>query len=497
LSDDDALDGNEDPDLLNSLRAGALPPEIRVLFSLFLMCLGGWNFVAEKCFEAIDLLEQEDCSWLTTHHSGSAVDGDSPWSLFCLSMTEPLGRIAAFTLTADILRKNGRDHEWGKKLAAKFQGQIDVLRSNGVIAEVMSSSSRVLSPLQRKRQNQVLKLIIASSNFQIMPLSDAGSLDNPKPQTVQMAISAIKGLASILNLFWKVEADGTLTATSREVGCRVALSLSSRSDFDSLLCTHHANFPQAVRIFSLAFNWLACAPTEAIAYSDLTSAMSTVMKVLSYLSGGTVPHELQVGTPIDESMKTRAWGTSYPVDAKWQPDGFRSISLRSYNLCVGCNVSVFSGWEPEEFTFRLLKRKYGERHFGVHIEDGLVSGCLKPSDEREIASQWQEMAVLLPTLPEFDYNSHLSKVKNLDWYKTGQKHYQDLDQSPSESDPLGEAEGLKLYLAFSRLCLKLAKSSSEGSTISNQAIQASLSVLLPVVSNFQSFSFLSILLIII
>lgn len=218
LSDDDALDGDEDPDLLNSLRAGALPPEIRVLYSLFLMCLGGWNFVAEKCFDAIDHLEQEDQGWFSEHHLGSEVDDDSPWNMFRLAATEPMSRTVAYAFTADVLRKSGRDVEWGKKLASKFQSQIDALSadSNGIITELTTQDSGH-SPLQRMRQNQVLKVLIASSYFQATHLFESDPGQEDAADRVQMAVSSVKRLASILHLFWKVEFDGTLTATSREV----------------------------------------------------------------------------------------------------------------------------------------------------------------------------------------------------------------------------------------------------------------------------------------
>ena len=237
-----------------------------------------------------------------------------------------------------------------------------------------------------------------------------------------------------------------------------------------------------MRIFSVALKWLAKVPSDILAYSELIDIMSSVTRVVSFLGGREVS-ELQSGEPIKEDMKVRAWGESFPVESAWQPEGFKPLSLRAYNLCVGCNVSVFSGWEKEEFTFRLLKRRFGDRFFGVHIHDGMVSGCLRPSHEKEIGAQWQDLKGLLPGLPPLEIESQLSKVQQFEWYKAGQKHFDQVEASASEFEQLGEDDGIQIFLAYSRLCLNVAKCcDNDRSSILHQAIQASLSILLPVVS---------------
>ena len=142
-----------------------------------------------------------------------------------------------------------------------------------------------------------------------------------------------------------------------------------------------------------------------LAYSQLNDVLSFSTRILSFLGGHSIP-DFKSGATIDD-LKTYEFA-SLPIKASWQPDEYRSISLRAYNLCVACNVSLFSGWEPEEFTLRLLRRRHGNRHFGVHIEDGRISGYLDPLLEDDIARQWRVVAKLIPSFPVVGFSERLA-----------------------------------------------------------------------------------------
>ena len=111
LSDDEQLDSEVDgPRLLSSLRRGALPPEVSVLYSLCLIHEGGRNFVAKKFMDSIDHLEQESESWVTEAALLPSLCRSLSWYLCRAAAMEPLGRTAAYAFVADNLHRaaNGR-----------------------------------------------------------------------------------------------------------------------------------------------------------------------------------------------------------------------------------------------------------------------------------------------------------------------------------------------------------------------------------------------------
>lgn len=64
---------------------------------------------------------------------------------------------------------------------------------------------------------------------------------------------------------------------------------------------------------------------------------------------------------------------SFPLPCLWQTSLHVKISLRTYNLCVACCVSAFSGWEPSEFNLDNLRHN-DVNFFGVTLEGQWVAG---------------------------------------------------------------------------------------------------------------------------
>jgi hypothetical protein len=207
------------------------------------------------------------------------------------------------------------------------------------------------------------------------------------------------------------------------------------------------------------------------------------MTVISFLGGKPVP-DFKAGAKI-EDLKTTEW-SQYPIKSSWQPDEYRAITLRVYNLCVACNVSLFSGWESEEFTLRLLRRRHGNKHFGVHIEDGRIAGYLSPEFETEVARQWNVIAKLLPSFPCISFSERLASVREKEWFKAEAEDRKEKTRGAPIAR-YGEEDGVHVYLGFSALCLLLAGTCSD-ENIWNQLVQASLSVLMPIVSSFNKWA---------
>lgn len=201
-----------------------MPPEIRVLFALSLIGEGGWKFVAAKCLEAIDYLEQEDRAWFSAGELETGRGDDPSWSLFRRAMTEPLGRTAAYSFVADVFRKTRKEEEWSEHFLPCFQRQLETLESVGLIDELQRLRGE-LTPFQNFRKNQVLKIFLAANRFKMLQveslkssIAGLGQITGDNTDTgTELTKSALKSLTEVLHLIWKVEADGAVPQTCAEV----------------------------------------------------------------------------------------------------------------------------------------------------------------------------------------------------------------------------------------------------------------------------------------
>lgn len=242
LSDDEQLDATDDSAMLNTLRRGVLPPETSVLFALCLMQEGGRNFIAKKCFESIDLLEQETREWVLESVVDSDLANDPHWQIFRSAASEPLGRTAAYALVADVLPKIGNESVWSKHFNPMFVSQMNVLDEEGLVAELLSSNSG-LTPASRDRRNKILQVVLAWCRMQITSASDKlcsakqGSVDGAHSNedtkvAVESMIDAIKSMKKYLNISGSqtlfTKDDGSISLLGVEVSDEKVLKLLPR-----------------------------------------------------------------------------------------------------------------------------------------------------------------------------------------------------------------------------------------------------------------------------
>jgi hypothetical protein len=224
LSDESDIENDDNIGLIESLRRGALPPELRVLYGLALIGEGGRNFVAAKCIDAIDTLEQESSTWLSEGEGETEAPGNPLWQLFRRAMTEPLGRTSAYAFLADVLRKTGKEQEWAPHFSTWFRLHLGTLKSVGLSDALLRLQGR-LSPYTNFRKNQLLKIILASIRFDVWTAEspERRSPINRKPldiddaTCVENVVSAISSLADAIHLVWKVEQDGSIPEICAEV----------------------------------------------------------------------------------------------------------------------------------------------------------------------------------------------------------------------------------------------------------------------------------------
>lgn len=189
---------------------------------------GGRNFLAGKCLEAIDDLEQESRSWLNSGERETSASGDPLWYLFHRAMTEPLGRTAAYAFLADVLRKARKEQEWSVHFSPFFRGHLTTLVEVGLKEELMGLRGEI-SPFVNFRKNQLLKIIIAACTFDVVAAERQvqSSPINRKlvvledTQRVHLAIGAMESLSEVLYLMWNVESDGSLPTICTEVSEKI------------------------------------------------------------------------------------------------------------------------------------------------------------------------------------------------------------------------------------------------------------------------------------
>eukprot|EP00934_Nitzschia_sp_Nitz4_P001289 Nitzschia sp. Nitz4//scaffold3_size479765//87037//91885//NITZ4_000034-RA/size479765-augustus-gene-0.7-mRNA-1//1//CDS//3329550560//1289//frame0 len=456
LSDDEGIDEVENSGLLDSLRRGILPPEMSVLYGMSLIVEGGKNFLALKCLEAIDSLEKESSDSIARGGVETDRSGKPMWHLFRRAMTEPLGRTAAYAFLADILRKSGKEAEWSVYFAKPFREHLAELRQSGLTKELTGLREN-LSPFASFRKNQLLKVVLASCRFDVDTLRESSGkplfskiVESPLSHAdkLSIALTTLKTLTFTLNLTWKVEPNGSLPSMCLE----------------------------AVKAVSKCIKWISQNGRE-ISYSKLYDVLECGRKIASFFCGGpSIPDfKSEVGKV---NLFEKEWGT-LPIEASWQDASLRQLSLRVYNLTVACNVSLFSGWEADEFTLNLLRRRYGHKHFGVHLrDDHRLTGFLPDTLEAEIARQWDLLYKVLPNFPDVKFRSILQSVKKSDWY------VQEVEARQTQLDGIeiaryAEDDAEATFLSISSVCLALIDSESNTGRKS-KLIQTVLSILIPI-----------------
>lgn len=217
-----------------------------------------------------------------------------------------------------------------------------------------------------------------------------------------------------------------------------------------------------------------------LSYSKVHEVLAEATHILSMFCIEPIPVVKESIHGSDFDMYSHNWGKDFPVISSWQSRDCRAISLAVYNLTVGCNVSLFSGWEHEEFNLKLLRRRHGNRHFGVHIHDKRITGYLSKATENEIRNQWKRLYDVFPSFPMLDFEERMAQVKAREWYRDEVEDREEtVEDSPIAS--YAEDKGVDMFLAFSSLCLHLAQLETN-SQFRNRLLKQALSVLLPVVS---------------
>ncbi|KAL3915684.1 MAG: hypothetical protein SGILL_005529 [Bacillariaceae sp.] len=441
LSDEDSLVNTAgESTLLESLRRGALPPELRILSGIAMIGEGGRNFVASKYVQTIEDLEQESKDWLCYGDEEAEISREPRWFFFHRTMTEDLTKTVAYSYLADTLNKTNKEAEWALHFAPMFFNHLEALKEKGVAEELVKINKGDITANGIIRRSQILKVMLASCSLGLNTLEvQAGvtvalgrKADLCSDERLKNAVAVLDTLDIIASLLWSVSRQGEISQP----------------------CI------QMVGIASKCVGWIA----RNIVQTDtsLLEAVRKVQKIISYFVGGNrIPELGCVEAQTERGSLLEA--TRFPLSVSWQPPQYRTLSDRTYNVAAACNTLPFSGWENEKFSTKLLKRRCGTDHPGLHALGTKVTGFLPSRFEEELKRQWDCFEDLEPELPTTNFQGKLEQVKKSDWYKN-EIEGKGCTPDFSSNTKYAEEDALSLFLAYSSLCLKVAGSSQAGET---------------------------------
>jgi len=258
LSDEEnLLDDTEDSPLVKSLSDGALTPELRVLYGLALIGEGGRNFIAAKCLEAINHLQEENEQWFSDAEIETKQGSEPFWLLFRRAMTEELDRTGAYAFIADLLKKMNKEREWAFHFSSYFRNHLETLRDRGLIDRLMNLDENDLTPYKSFRKNQVLKVILEACKFDVYTINESGEIKhalNKRPsfdvvKQIGIAEGLLTSIVNIIPFVWSVEDGGVLSPICVEVSAGNALTETNCS----LNFTHHTIVFSLSRLLLNAF----------------------------------------------------------------------------------------------------------------------------------------------------------------------------------------------------------------------------------------------------
>jgi hypothetical protein len=219
-------------------------------------------------------------------------------------------------------------------------------------------------------------------------------------------------------------------------------------------------------------------------YSTLKTIVDQCTTIVSYLCGNSIPDLKN----INESEIAFVDGEKFPVESSWQSAEFRMLSICTFNFAVACNVSLFSGWESEEFSMKVLKKRFGDnRHFGVHIGDRRLAGCLPRTAQDELRRQWESWDAMQTAIPKLDFCGKMKTVKRSEWFQSETKSREQTLRN-GQIACHAEEEALELFLGYAALCKHLLRSETD-ERVSTRCQQLAMSILLPLVSPLSNLIF--------
>jgi hypothetical protein len=434
LSDDEDWENIDDVNLvILPLRKGTLPPEIKFLYGLCLAGEGGKAFLAAACIQALQYLPLESCSFFTVQIVDSSVNQDSSWCSFHEMRTQPLGRLTALSLASDVVRRGNKERELSIHLATLFRQQAAALTLGGltqVVLETKGSDNAVPS----HRQNRVVKVLLTAIRYELDATGNT--------MTSRRLEESIDSISKFLPVAWRIGSDGSIEETSVYV-------------VDTFSRILHRYVDQTSK--------LGIAQDKV----HMANILNHSFEIVSVLCGNANL------TITDTIVRLVPDLLVLPVHSTWLSPDLEALANMAINLCIGINVSYFSGWALESFSMRLMSGSGARNFFGITTDEGPIFGYLAEFVEEELAEQWELITTRYSSKVALNFTEKLERLKNTDLYKENRQKYKAAAQNHQIS-VYGEDCGLAALLFFSRLCLSIEEPEND------KLLVVALSILLPI-----------------
>ncbi|GAX25437.1 hypothetical protein FisN_1Hh392 [Fistulifera solaris] len=441
FSDDEELNHSNNPALLQSLKYGSLPPELRFLYGICLAAEGGKRFLAMRCIEIVNSIGLEDLDWFNEDINDTAAVQDTSWQVLLKCTTAPLTRTAAYALLGDVLKKRLLDiplYDLSRLLSEHARRLIDL----GIVKEALAEQSK--NSLQSRRRRLVIDVLVTTARIQLQHVEEmmSTSLDSEREKRKELVLNLLESLTAYLRALWNIDSRAAVCTSCREI--LIALAVALR-----LLLVLEEDF------------------------QEMCSITTKVEAAISILCG--VPNLQSTDNELYPTDNLR----SLPFDSAFQSDSLKKLSLRVHNCAVATNCSHFSGWEASEFSTALLKSVDISYFSGISVENGHTFGILNDRWVPILARQWETLAMILPNYRRFDFAEQFKAASTRDRYVEVRKSMEEA----TKRDKLciyGEESGVEILLSYSELCLRLASiSSARNRDLSSQMLYKALSIILP------------------
>jgi hypothetical protein len=443
FSDDEELNDSNNSALLQSLKYGSLPPELRFLYGICLAAEGRKRFLAMRCIESVNSIDIENLDWFNEDINDTAAVQDTSWQVLLKCTTAPLTRTAAYALLGDVLKKRLLDvplHDLSCLLSEHVRCLIDL----GIVKEALAEQSK--NSLQSRRRRLVIDVLVTAARFQLQHVEETmtASLDSERGQKKELVLNLLDSLTAYLRALWNIDSRAAVCTSCREIlfSLAVAIRLLLVFEKDS----------QEMDMYRIT--------------TKIEAAVSILCGVPSLQS-------------TDKELYPIANLRILPFDSSFQSDTLKKLSLRVHNCAVATNCSHFSGWESSEFSTALLKSVDIPYFSGISVEDGHTFGILNDRWVSILTRQWETLAMILPNFRLFDFAEQFKAASTRDRYVEVRKSMEEA----ADRDKLciyGEESGVEILLSYSELSLRLAAISiASNQDLSSRMLYKALSIILP------------------
>lgn len=221
LSDDEELeDSNSTSGLLHLLRSGMLPTQLKAMFALCLLGMGGQDHVALNCLEkAIHSTELEPWSEENSASTNKYPTDERRWILFQESLLAPVNKLSLLASVADMIQNDVKSDFWIPRLLDIFRHFLKNFDKNHGVDKILSGRCEVTRNNAVKLLYAVTELIISNAKSNLVSSIETGTdEDKVAQQVVTDIVYAFKIIVRFEEVFWNPnESDWSLPNSSMKV----------------------------------------------------------------------------------------------------------------------------------------------------------------------------------------------------------------------------------------------------------------------------------------